>query len=94
MQRRSIHRGGILTAAYDPDARRLDIEFDTKRIVRVESIGSEAAERFMNSSSPYGYWKDEIEDNYPTREISRKEMIDGSEKKKGIDDLKKLFGDI
>ena len=68
MKRQPIHRGGILSAGYDPSRRWLDIEFDTHRILRVESIGSEAAERFLRSSSPFGYWKDEIEDNYPVRE--------------------------
>ena len=48
----------------------------------------------MRSASPFGYWKDEIEENYVVREISRAE----SEKerpieKKGVDALKALFGE-
>lgn len=52
MKRRLIHRGGILSAGYDARARHLDVEFDTHRLVRVENIGPEAADRFLNSGSP------------------------------------------
>lgn len=94
MKRRPIHRGGILSAGYDPSRRYLDVEFDTHRVLRCEGIGPEAAERFLSSSSPYGYWKDEIEDAYTIREISEKESAaEEPLKKKGIDDLKRLFGD-
>lgn len=95
MKRQPIHRGGILSAGYDPSRRWLDIEFDTHRILRVEGIGSEAAERFLRSSSPFGYWKDEIEDNYPVREVSLRENdSEKPEAKKSLDDLKRLFGDL
>jgi hypothetical protein len=62
MKRRPIHRGGILSAGYDARARHLDVEFDTHRLVRVENIGPEAADRFLNSGSPGSYWRDVIED--------------------------------
>ncbi len=95
MKRRSIHRGGILTAGYDPVRRYLDVEFDTHRVLRCEGIGLEAVERFLDSSSPFGYWKDEIEENYAIREISAKEQSgEPPEAKKSLDDLKRLFGDL
>lgn len=95
MKRRPIHRGGILSAGYDSSGRFLDIEFDTKRILRVENIGPTAAERFLRSSSPFGYWKDEIEENYVVREISREESErEAGKTGKSLDDLKRLFGDL
>lgn len=67
MKRRPIHRGGILSAGYDARARHLDVEFDTHRLVRVENIGPEAADRFLNSGSPGSYWRDVIEEGYTIR---------------------------
>lgn len=92
MNRKPIHRGGILSAGYDPTRRWLDVEFDTRRVLRCENVGPEVASAFLRSASPFGYWKDEIEENYVVREISRAE----SEKerpieKKGVDALKALF---
>lgn len=95
MKRRTIHRGGILSAGYSPQGRYLDVEFDTHRILRAEGVGFETAERFMNSGSPAGYWQDEIAENYTVREISQKESeLAADRPKKTADDLKKLFGDL
>ena len=95
MQRRAIHRGGILSAGYDPDRRHLDIEFDTHRVMRYEGVGREIAERFLTSSSPISHFRDEIEGEYPCSEIGLSEAKKGNAptKKKGVsDELKALFG--
>lgn len=95
MKRRPIHRGNIASAGYDRTRRWLDVEFETGRMLRCESIGSEVAERFMRCSSPETYWREEIEDVYPIREISTKESDDEAPaSKRSIDDLKRLFGDL
>ena len=88
MKRRPIHRGGILSAGYDARARHLDVEFDTHR------LGPEAADRFLNSGSPGSYWRDVIEEGYTIREISKAEGDAPAAGKKGMDDLKRLFGDL
>ena len=94
MKRRPIHRGGIASAGYDRTRRWLDVEFETGRVLRCESIGAEAAERFLRSSSPEAYWREEIEDAYPIREFSAKESDEERPvAKKGIEELKRLFGD-
>ena len=56
MQRRPIHRGGIVSAGYDRETRCLDIEFDTKRVLRYENVGSQVADRFLNSAEPVAYY--------------------------------------
>ena len=95
MKRRPIHRGGIASAGYDRTRRWLDVEFETGRVLRCESIGREAAERFLDCSSPESYWREEIEDAYPVREISARESDEETPAaKRGIDDLKRLFGDL
>lgn len=95
MKRSPIHRGGILSAGYSPRDRYLDVEFDTHRLVRVENVGAEVADRFLNSGAPASYWHDVIEENYPIREISSQDVDKASPKaKKSMDDLKRLFGDL
>ena len=86
MLRRPIHRGGIVSAGYDPLTRSLDIEFDTKRVLRYEDVGSEVAERFLSSAEPVSYYHSEL---------SSKTLQDKAKPvKKGIpDELRKLFGD-
>jgi len=95
MQRRNIHRGGILTAGYDAERRTLEIEFDTHRVMRYEGVGREIAERFLSSASPLSHFRDEIEGEYPSYEASASgaKKTATSAKKKGIDELKALFGE-
>ena len=95
MKRRPIHRGGIVSAGYDPVTRTLDIEFDTKRVLRYEGIGSEVAERFLCSAEPLSYYRDVIEEEYSATELSAKALAETKKPaKKGIpDELRKLFGE-
>lgn len=96
MKRRPIHRGGIVSAGYDPTHGYLDIEFDTKRVLRYEDVGQIAAERFLNSAEPAAYYHDVIAEEYTATELSSTALSDEVERpaKKGIpDELKRLFGD-
>ena len=95
MRRKPIHRGGIVSAGYDPVARALDIEFDTKRVLRYENVGNEVAERFLCSAEPLSYYRDVIEEEYSATELSSKALADTPKPtKKGIpDELRKLFGE-
>ena len=95
MLRKPIHRGGIVSAGYDPTNRALDILFDTKRVLRYEDVGSEVAERFLTSAEPLSYYRDMIQDEYSANELSSKALQSRDKPvKKGIpDELRKLFGD-
>ena len=95
MRRKPIHRGGIVSAGYDPVTRTLDIEFDTKRVLRYEGIGSEGAERVLCSAEPLSYYRDVIEEEYSATELSAKALAETKKPaKKGIpDELRKLFGE-
>ena len=104
MRRKPIHRGGIVSAGYDPVTRTLDIEFDTKRVLRYEGIGSEVAERFLCSAEPLSYYRDVIEEvgsfryfliEFSATELSAKALAETKKPaKKGIpDELRKLFGE-
>jgi len=67
MERKSIRRGGIRSAGYDRAARVLEVEFDSGSIVRHSGVGDEIARRFLTSSAPASYYKDNIEEEYPAR---------------------------
>jgi len=95
MQRRPIHRGGILSAGYDRDRRILEIEFDTHRVMQYQGVGREIAERFLSSASPLSHFRDEIEGEYTAVEAGSQsaKASAGGKKKKSIDELKRLFGE-
>ncbi len=96
MKRRPIHRGGIVSAGYDPVNGYLDIEFDTKRVLRYEDVGQAAAERFLTSAEPVAYYHDVIAEEYTATELSASALKEPVERpvRKGIpDELKRLFGD-
>lgn len=95
MRRTPIHRGGIISAGYDPIKCTLDIEFDTKRVLRYESIGREIADRFIHSASPLSYYRDVIADEYSSYELSARSLTeDAPVQKKGVPrELKALFGE-
>ena len=92
MHRKAIHRGGILSAGYDRTDRVLEIEFDTHRILRYEGVGQAVADRFLESDSPLSHYKDEIEEEYPCREVGQEAHVAPNKKKSGVPDaLRALF---
>ncbi len=88
MERRSIRRGGILSAGYDRAARILQVEFDSRRVFEASGVGEETARRFFRSSSPFGYWKDAIEEHFTVREVSARSGDPGGARRR----LEALFG--
>ena len=67
MDRKSIRRGGIRSAGYDRSRRELEIEFDSGTVVRHSGVGEEIACRFLESAAPASYYRDNIEEEYPSR---------------------------
>lgn len=67
MERKKIGRGGIRSAGYDRSSRELEIELDSGVIVRHSGVGEEIARRFLTSAAPASYYKDNIEEEYPSR---------------------------
>jgi hypothetical protein len=67
MERKSIRRGGIRSAGYDRGRRELEVEFDSGAIVRHSGVGDEIARRFLESAAPASYYRDNIEEEYPSR---------------------------
>ena len=67
MERKPIRRGGIRSAGYDRNRRELEVEFDSGAVVRHTGVGEEIARRFLASAAPASYYKDNIEEEYPSR---------------------------
>ena len=69
MERKSIRRGGIRSVGYDRATRQLEVEFDSGVVVRHSGVGDEIARRFLTSAAPASYYKDNIEEEFPSRRV-------------------------
>jgi hypothetical protein len=69
IERKPIRRGGIRSAGYDASARVLEIEFDSGSVLQYSGVGAEIARRFLASSAPASYYKDNIEEEFPSKRL-------------------------
>ena len=69
IERKPIRRGGIRSAGYDGSARVLEIEFDNGSILQYSGVGAEIARRLLTSAAPASYYRDNIEEEFPSRSI-------------------------
>jgi hypothetical protein len=70
IERKPIRRAGIRSAGYDSSARVLEIEFDNGSVLQHSGVGAEIARRFLSSSAPGSYYKDNIEEEFPVRRVA------------------------
>jgi len=69
IERKPIRRGGIRSAGYDGPARVLEIEFDSGSVLQYTGVGAEIARRFLASAAPLSYYKDNIEEEFPSKRL-------------------------
>ena len=69
IERKPIRRGGIRSAGYDRSNRILEVELDSGSVIQHTGVGEEIARRFLTSSSPGSYYKDNIEEEFTLRRI-------------------------
>ena len=67
IERKPVRRGGIKSAGYDSASRVLEIEFDNGSILQYTGVGAEIARRLLSSGSPASYYRDNIEEEFPSR---------------------------
>lgn len=67
IERKPIRRGAIRSAGYDASTRVLEIEFGNGSVLQHTGVGAEIARRFLASSAPASYYKDNIEEEFPSR---------------------------
>jgi len=69
IERKPIRRGGIKSAGYDRANRILEIEFDNGSVLHHTAVGEEIARRFLASSAPASYYKDNIQEEFTVKRI-------------------------
>jgi len=69
IERKLIRRGGIKSAAYDRASRVLEIEFDNGQVMQHTAVGEEIARRFLSSSAPGSYYKDNIQEEFTIKRV-------------------------
>jgi hypothetical protein len=69
IERKTIRRGGIKSAGYDRNARVLEIEFDNGSLIQHTAVGEEIARRFLASSAPASYYKDNIQEEFTVKRL-------------------------
>ncbi len=67
--RKPIRRAGIKSAGYDRNDRVLEIEFDDGSVIQHAAVGEEIARRFLASSAPGSYYKDNIQEEFTIRRV-------------------------
>jgi len=69
IERKFIRRGGIKSAGYDRANRILEIEFDNGSVMQHTAVGEEIARRFLASSAPASYYKDNIQEEFTIKRV-------------------------
>lgn len=69
IERKPIRRGGFKSAGYDRSTRVLEIEFDNGSVIQHTAVGEEIARRFLSSTSPLSYYKDNIQEEFTIRRV-------------------------
>jgi hypothetical protein len=68
MEMKRMNGGSLRAAGYDERARRLVVEL-TSGTLEYTGVPSEVWRRFSTASSPWSYYRDNIDEEYPTHRI-------------------------
>jgi hypothetical protein len=69
MERKRLNSGTLRSAGYDARNRVLEIEFTSGSIVQYTGVGDEVHRGLINSPSAASYFKDRIEEDFPSKRI-------------------------
>jgi hypothetical protein len=64
MEMKRMHGGSLRAAGYDERARKLTVEL-TSGTLEYSGVPGEVWRRFSTASSPWSYYRDNIEEEYP-----------------------------
>lgn len=86
MDMKKINSGKLRAVGYDSRARILQVQLDDGTILQYSGVGEQAWLRLSTSASAWSYYRDNIEEEFSARRVSRKDA--GVESKKNpLDDL-------
>ena len=71
MERKRLHGGVIKAAGYDEKRRVLEVELANGQLLEYSAVGREIARRFLESGTPWSYYRDNIEEEFTARPAGR-----------------------
>ena len=71
MERKRLHGGQLKAAGYDEKRRVLEVELANGQLLEYAAVGREIARRFLDSGTPWSYYRDNIEEEFTARAAGR-----------------------
>lgn len=71
MERNRISAGKLKSAGYDNERRILEVEFTDGRAIEYANVGAEIARRFLTSTVAWSYFRDNIDEEFPSQVVGR-----------------------
>ena len=71
MERTRISGGKLKSAGYDRERRILEVELTNGQILEYANVGDEMARRFLGSGSAWSFYRDNIEEDFPSQVTGR-----------------------
>lgn len=81
IERKPLRGGGstLRSAGYDEARRLLVVELANGQLLEYAGVGREIARRFIDSTAPLSYYRDNIEDEFTARPAGRAERAGGAD---------------
>jgi hypothetical protein len=67
MEMKRISSGKLRAIGYEPRERTLRVELDDGSVIEYAGVGDEVWRRLSGSGSPWSYYRDNIEEEFPGR---------------------------
>lgn len=69
MDMKKLSVGNLRAAGYDRSSRVLRVEMSSGQILEHPGVGDEIARRLLSSASAWSYYRDNIEEEFPSRRV-------------------------
>ncbi len=89
MEMKKINAGKLRAIGYDPRERILRVEFEDGTAIDYSGVGAEVWRKLSGSGSPWSYYRDNIEEEFP----GRPGRVQPKGKPQSLDDLFKAPGE-
>jgi len=66
MERKRMLGGQLKSAGYDRTRRVLEVELANGNLLEYSNVGAEIARRLLDSTTPWSYYRDNIEEEFPS----------------------------
>lgn len=83
MDMKRISSGKLRAIGYESRQRTLRVEFDDGRVMDYTGVGDEIWRRLSGASSPWSYFRDNIEEEF----AARRAAVGGAERANPLDEL-------